>query len=115
MHHTGLGPPRAYSFAFGFATTRLAPLFSSAAASPTMSSTIFCAGSTSWIIDDTRPISHGRVFALISGFFFSSASCGRMPCDVSSRISAWRLLFLRRSSSDRQKSRGEEGTDQSST
>jgi hypothetical protein len=113
QHHTR--PPRAHSFAFAFATTRLAPWFSSAAASPTMSSTIFCAGSTSWIIDDTRPISHGRVFALISGFFFSSASCGRMPCDVSSRISAWRLLFLRRSSSDRQKSRGEEGTDQSST
>ena len=64
------------------------------AASFTMFSTISFAGSTSWMSAATRPMSHARASSDFSGWSFRSCSTGMMPFDVSSLISAWRLLFL---------------------
>lgn len=65
------------------------------AASLTIWSTIVFAGRTSSMRAETRPMSHGRVAGPArSGCFSISCSYGRIPFDVSSLISAWRLLFL---------------------
>ena len=100
---------------FDFAWTKDAPLFSCSMASRTMSSTICCmavslldyvvsklertcAGLMSLINAATRPMSHGRVDALFSGCCSISWMCGMIPFEVSSLISAWRLVSLRQES-----------------